>query len=224
MRALDDQSAFIASLGANRSARMREASSAPSRRTRMPFIRAGSRGALVVDGGPGTGKTVVALHRTAYLLYFGLPPRAPEGWRAVRRSPPALPGLRRRRAAQPRRGGRADLHPARPRPRGPLCPRPREQTPPPRFSSRPWEHGGGRRAGDQGSTRSRRPRGMQVETPYARPVAPASTTGPRRSEHLAPGTPHNEARDGPWDELSLDPGGQARRWTRCPDRDSSAGR
>jgi hypothetical protein len=33
------------------------------------IIRAGSRGALVVDGGPGTGKTVVALHRTAYLLY-----------------------------------------------------------------------------------------------------------------------------------------------------------
>ncbi|WP_055695857.1 RNA polymerase recycling motor ATPase HelR, partial [Streptomyces prasinopilosus] len=32
-------------------------------------IRAGSRGALVVDGGPGTGKTVVALHRSAYLLY-----------------------------------------------------------------------------------------------------------------------------------------------------------
>jgi hypothetical protein len=33
------------------------------------IIRAGSQGALVVDGGPGTGKTVVALHRTAYLLY-----------------------------------------------------------------------------------------------------------------------------------------------------------
>jgi hypothetical protein len=33
------------------------------------IVRAGSRGALVVDGGPGTGKTVVALHRTAYLLY-----------------------------------------------------------------------------------------------------------------------------------------------------------
>ena len=32
-------------------------------------IRAGSHGALVVDGGPGTGKTVVALHRSAYLLY-----------------------------------------------------------------------------------------------------------------------------------------------------------
>ena len=33
------------------------------------IVRAGSKGALVVDGGPGTGKTVVALHRTAYLLY-----------------------------------------------------------------------------------------------------------------------------------------------------------
>jgi len=33
------------------------------------IIRATSRGALVVDGGPGTGKTVVALHRAAYLLY-----------------------------------------------------------------------------------------------------------------------------------------------------------
>ena len=33
------------------------------------IIRAGSRGALVVDGGPGTGKTVVALHRAAYLVY-----------------------------------------------------------------------------------------------------------------------------------------------------------
>jgi DNA helicase IV len=33
------------------------------------IIRAGSRGALVVDGGPGTGKTVVALHRAAYLLF-----------------------------------------------------------------------------------------------------------------------------------------------------------
>ena len=43
--------------------------SAPSRPIRTTIIRAGSRGTLVVDGGPGTGKTVVALHRTAYLLY-----------------------------------------------------------------------------------------------------------------------------------------------------------
>ena len=33
------------------------------------IIRSGSHGALVVDGGPGTGKTVVALHRAAYLIY-----------------------------------------------------------------------------------------------------------------------------------------------------------
>ncbi len=33
------------------------------------IIRAELRGVLVVQGGPGTGKTVVALHRAAYLLY-----------------------------------------------------------------------------------------------------------------------------------------------------------
>ena len=66
--ALDDQSAFIASLGASRSARMRDVL-ATIAADQDAVIRAGSRGALVVDGGPGTGKTVVALHRTAYLLY-----------------------------------------------------------------------------------------------------------------------------------------------------------
>jgi hypothetical protein len=66
--ALDDQSAFIASLGANRSARMRDVLGT-IQADQDAIIRAGSRGALVVDGGPGTGKTVVALHRTAYLLY-----------------------------------------------------------------------------------------------------------------------------------------------------------
>lgn len=66
--ALDDQSAFIASLGSSRSARMRDVLST-IQADQDAIIRAGSRGALVVDGGPGTGKTVVALHRTAYLLY-----------------------------------------------------------------------------------------------------------------------------------------------------------
>ena len=66
--ALDDQSAFIASLGGSRSARMRDVL-ATIAADQDAIIRAGSRGALVVDGGPGTGKTVVALHRTAYLLY-----------------------------------------------------------------------------------------------------------------------------------------------------------
>lgn len=66
--ALDDQSAFIASLGTNRSERMRDVLGT-IQADQDAIIRAGSEGALVVDGGPGTGKTVVALHRTAYLLY-----------------------------------------------------------------------------------------------------------------------------------------------------------
>ncbi|SEG87973.1 DNA helicase IV [Thermomonospora echinospora] len=66
--ALDDQSAFIASLGGHRSTRMRDVLGT-IQADQDAIIRAGSRGALVVDGGPGTGKTVVALHRAAYLLY-----------------------------------------------------------------------------------------------------------------------------------------------------------
>ncbi|MFE1456977.1 RNA polymerase recycling motor ATPase HelR [Streptomyces sp. NPDC058735] len=66
--ALDDQSAFIASLGTHRSPRMRDVLGT-LQADQDAVIRAGSRGALVVDGGPGTGKTVVALHRSAYLLH-----------------------------------------------------------------------------------------------------------------------------------------------------------
>ncbi|MGY1718321.1 RNA polymerase recycling motor ATPase HelR [Blastococcus sp. SYSU DS0552] len=66
--ALDDQSAFLAGLGGTRSARMRDVL-ATIQADQDAIVRAGSRGALVVDGGPGTGKTVVALHRAAYLLY-----------------------------------------------------------------------------------------------------------------------------------------------------------
>ncbi|MEU1973050.1 RNA polymerase recycling motor ATPase HelR [Microbacterium sp. NPDC019599] len=66
--ALDDQSAFIASLGSSRSPRMRDVLST-IQADQDAVVRAGSAGALVVDGGPGTGKTVVALHRAAYLIY-----------------------------------------------------------------------------------------------------------------------------------------------------------
>ena len=65
---LDHHSAFIASLGSDRSSRMRDVLGTIAA-DQDAIIRAGSRGALVVDGGPGTGKTVVALHRAAYLLY-----------------------------------------------------------------------------------------------------------------------------------------------------------
>ncbi|MFT4188436.1 MAG: RNA polymerase recycling motor ATPase HelR [Aeromicrobium sp.] len=66
--ALDDHSAFIASLGASRSPRMRDVLGT-IQADQDAIVRASSRGPLVVDGGPGTGKTVVALHRAAYLLY-----------------------------------------------------------------------------------------------------------------------------------------------------------
>lgn len=65
---LDDQSAFIASLGTHRTTRMRDVL-ATIQADQDAIIRTPSRGALVVDGGPGTGKTVVALHRAAHLLY-----------------------------------------------------------------------------------------------------------------------------------------------------------
>lgn len=66
--ALDDQSVFIASLGASRTRRMRDVLGTIQADQDL-IIRASGRGTLVVDGGPGTGKTVVALHRAAYLLY-----------------------------------------------------------------------------------------------------------------------------------------------------------
>jgi DNA helicase IV len=65
---LDDQSAFIASLSTSRSAHMRDVLGT-IQADQDAIIRTRSRGALVIDGGPGTGKTVVALHRTAFLLY-----------------------------------------------------------------------------------------------------------------------------------------------------------
>lgn len=65
---LDSQSAFRASLGAARTSRMRDVLGTLAA-DQDAVIRASSEGVLVVDGGPGTGKTVVALHRAAYLSY-----------------------------------------------------------------------------------------------------------------------------------------------------------
>ncbi|MGB3884691.1 RNA polymerase recycling motor ATPase HelR [Gordonia sp. (in: high G+C Gram-positive bacteria)] len=66
--ALDSQSSFIASLGASRSAKMTSVLGTIAA-DQDAAIRASSHGPFVVEGGPGTGKTVVALHRAAYLLY-----------------------------------------------------------------------------------------------------------------------------------------------------------
>lgn len=51
-----------------RTGRMREAA-ATLQREQHEIVRSEHRGVMVVDGGPGTGKTVVALHRAAYVLY-----------------------------------------------------------------------------------------------------------------------------------------------------------
>lgn len=62
------EGALYASLDAARSGRMRDIV-ATIQADQDRVIRAPLPGVLVVQGGPGTGKTAVALHRTAFLLY-----------------------------------------------------------------------------------------------------------------------------------------------------------
>ncbi len=60
--------ALLAALNASRTGRMRDiVATIQAEQDRV--IRAEPSGMLVVQGGPGTGKTAVALHRAAYLLY-----------------------------------------------------------------------------------------------------------------------------------------------------------
>lgn len=66
--AADPQSALIASLGSRRTGKMHDVL-ATLQADQDAVIRSSAEGALVVEGGPGTGKTVVALHRAAYLLH-----------------------------------------------------------------------------------------------------------------------------------------------------------
>ncbi|MEO8889290.1 MAG: AAA family ATPase, partial [Jatrophihabitantaceae bacterium] len=62
------EGALFASLDAVRSGQMRDIV-ATIQADQDKVIRAPLPGVLVVQGGPGTGKTAVALHRTAFLLY-----------------------------------------------------------------------------------------------------------------------------------------------------------
>ncbi|MGW1784514.1 HelD family protein [Streptomyces sp. NPDC002143] len=59
---------LLAALGAARTGRMSDIVQT-IQAEQDEIIRAPHRGVLVVEGGPGTGKTAVALHRAAYLLY-----------------------------------------------------------------------------------------------------------------------------------------------------------
>jgi hypothetical protein len=62
------EGALLAALDQRRTGRMSTAIST-LQREQDDIIRAEATGPLIVQGGPGTGKTVVALHRVAYLLF-----------------------------------------------------------------------------------------------------------------------------------------------------------
>ncbi len=65
---LAGEGALMAALGEHRTGRMQDIV-ATIQAEQDEIIRSDVEGVLVVQGGPGTGKTAVALHRAAYLLY-----------------------------------------------------------------------------------------------------------------------------------------------------------
>jgi DNA helicase IV len=67
-QSLSGEAMLIASITVGRTGRMTDVV-ATIQTEQDRVIRAGLQGVLVVQGGPGTGKTVAALHRAAYLLY-----------------------------------------------------------------------------------------------------------------------------------------------------------
>ncbi len=67
-RELRGEGALVAALETNRTGRLSDIVGT-IQAEQDEIIRAPLPGVLVVQGGPGTGKTVVALHRAAYLLY-----------------------------------------------------------------------------------------------------------------------------------------------------------
>ncbi len=194
--ALDDQSAFIASLGSSRSPRMRDVLGT-IQADQDAIIRAGSRGALVVDGGPGTGKTVVALHRTAYLLY-------------------ADPRLGHRRGGvmfvgphQPYLAYVADVLPSLGEEGVQTCTL-RELVPEGAGALVEADSDVARLKSSADMVKAIEPavrlyeepptEGMEVETPWSDLWLSAAEWA-EAFESPAPGTPHNEARDQVWDEL-----------------------
>ena len=67
-QALRGEAALLAALAARSDGKMQTVV-ATIQAEQDSVIRARAKGPLLVQGGPGTGKTVVALHRAAYLLY-----------------------------------------------------------------------------------------------------------------------------------------------------------
>ncbi len=101
------EGALLAALERNRTGRMGDIV-ATIQAEQDEAIRADVHGVLVVGGGPGTGKTAVALHRAAYLLYTHRRRLANQGV-LLDRAEPGLPALHRAGAAVARRAGRPAL-------------------------------------------------------------------------------------------------------------------
>ena len=194
--ALDDQSAFIASLGSTRSARMRDVLGT-IQADQDAIVRAGSRGPLVVDGGPGTGKTVVALHRTAYLLYSD--PRL-----GHRRGGVLFVGPH-----QPYLAYVADVLPSLGEEGVQTCTL-RDLVPEGATAVVEADPEVARLKSSADMVTAIEPavrlyeepptRGMEVETPYA-DIWLSAAEWAEAFESPAPGTPHNEARDEVWEQL-----------------------
>lgn len=93
------EGALLAAVSSPRTGRMRDIV-ATIQAAQDTAIRASMHGPLVIDGGPGTGKTAVALHRAAFLLYEHRFPLAEQGVLVIGPNPifcryveQVLPGL-----------------------------------------------------------------------------------------------------------------------------------
>src|SRR5262249_35243610 len=194
--ALDDPWGFIASLGSSRSDRMRDVLGT-IQADQDAIIRGSSRGALVVDGGPGTGKTVVALHRAAYLVYAD--PRLGEGRGGVLFVGPSRPYLAYVADVLPSLGEEGvrtctlrDLVPE-----GAAAPDECEPEVARLKSSAEMVTAieAAVRLYEEPPTE-----GMEVETPWG-DVWLSGADWTEAFESLEPGTSHNDGRDQVWDEL-----------------------
>lgn len=194
--ALDDQSAFVASLGSSRSSRMRDVLGT-IQSDQDAIIRAPSRGALVVDGGPGTGKTVVALHRAAYLLYAD--PRLGAGRGGILVVGPHQPYLAYVADVLPSLGEEG-VQTCTVRDLVPEGARAAEEADPEVARLKASAAMVAAVEPAVGLYEEPPTEGMEVETPWA-DLWLAASEWKEAFESPDPGTPHNEARDQVWEAL-----------------------
>jgi hypothetical protein len=168
--------ALMAALTRSRGERMRDIV-ATIQADQDEAIRAPARGITEITGGPGTGKTVVALHRAAYLLYssgVGSSPAASSSWVRRVRTPPTSSGSCRPSARRASRSGRSATSSTRCTPSALTRPRPPgSRAPPGSARCLPPPHGGGSR------TRRRSSAPWSPDTPSASTPARSTGCGPK---------------------------------------------